>query len=130
MNRILSHLALLLLSILLSGSLFAQSSLPLTVPLPELLENQEVFIVKVDLAPGQEGTPHRHNAQVVVYVLSGEIEMQVNDEAPVRLTAGQTFLESPDDIHSASRNVSESEPASFLAFLVKEVGAPVSVPAE
>ena len=41
---------------------------------------------------------------------------------------GQTFYESPSDVHTVSRNASASTPAKFLVFMVKNVGAPVSVP--
>ena len=39
------------------------------MPLPELPENQEILVSEVNLAPGQESTPHRHNAHVFVYIL-------------------------------------------------------------
>ena len=55
--------------------------------------------------------------------------MQVKGGKEVTLTAGQTFYESPDDIHTVGRNASKTGPAKFLVFLVKEKGSPVSVPA-
>jgi len=45
------------------------------------------------------------------------------------LTAGQTFYESPSDVHTVSRNASDSKPAKILVLLVKDVGAPVTLPA-
>ncbi len=136
-HRFLRHRLLCLFPFLLLGSsLTAQenppqgATLPITVPLPALLENREVLMVRVDLEPGQASPPHRHHAHVMVYVLSGEIEMRVNEEEVVRLGPGQTFLETPDDVHSIGRNVSTTEPASFLAILIKEAGAPVTVPAD
>jgi quercetin dioxygenase-like cupin family protein len=82
----------------------------------------------VTLAPGEVGAPHRHNADVFVYVLSGAMVMQVKGGPLVTLHAGQTFYESPADIHVVSRNASKTEPAKFLAFFVKDKGAPNSVP--
>ena len=105
------------------------TTLPLTVPLPSLMENQEVVMVKVDLEPGQSSPPHRHHAYVFVYVLSGEVEMGVNEDQVLRLGPGGVFRETPNDVHSVSRNASTTEPASFLAVLIKEAGVPLTEPA-
>jgi len=43
----------------------------------------------------------------------------------VTLTAGQTFYEGPDDVHTVGRNASKTEPAKFVVFLLKNRGAPV-----
>jgi len=56
-------------------------------------------LVAVDRAdfPGKEGRMiardmvHRHNADALVYVLEGQIIMQVKDKPAVMLKAGQTF---------------------------------------
>lgn len=111
----------------LSGT---QSGMDATTPLPPLLENQEMRIVTVNLAPGQSSPPHRHNAHVFVYVLEGSIEMQVRGGALTRLGVGETFYESPDNIHEVSRNASTTESAKFLVHMLKTVGAPSSVPVQ
>jgi quercetin dioxygenase-like cupin family protein/peroxiredoxin len=87
---------------------------------------KEVTMVVVDCAPGCSSPIHRHNAQVFVYVLEGSMVMQVRGGKEVTLVAGQTFYENPDDIHTVSRNASTTQPAKFLAFLVKNKGEPVS----
>jgi quercetin dioxygenase-like cupin family protein len=43
---------------------------------------------------------------VFVYVLEGSIVMGLKGSKEVTLTAGQTFYESPDDIHTVGRNAS------------------------
>jgi quercetin dioxygenase-like cupin family protein len=92
------------------------------------IPGKEVVMVTVTYAPGA-GTPeHRHNANTFVYVLEGSVVMQVAGGKPVTLTAGQTFYESPTDIHSVSRNASATEPAKFLAILVKDIDKPATVP--
>ena len=35
----------------------------LNLPLTELAPNQEMLVLEIDLAPGQESMPHRHNAR-------------------------------------------------------------------
>ena len=56
--------------------------------------------------------------------------MQVKGDKEVTLEPGQTFYESPEDVHTVSRNASTSKPAKFLVFFVKQKGAPVTVPAK
>ena len=99
-------------------------------PLPAQLENLEMRIVTVDLAPGQGSSPHRHNAHVYVYVLEGTVEMQVEGGPLMRLGPGEMFFETPDDVHSVSRNASATEPAKILVHMLKPAGAPPTVPAK
>ena len=89
---------------------------------------KEVRMLTVEYAPGGSSRPHRHNAQVFVYVLQGSLRMQVRGLPAVTLKAGDTFYESPDDVHEVSANASETEPAKFLVFTVKDKSAPVSSP--
>jgi quercetin dioxygenase-like cupin family protein len=71
---------------------------------------------------------HRHNADAFVYVLEGSVVMQVKGGKEVTLTPGQTFYEAPDDIHVVGRNASQTKPAKFVVFMVKDKGAPALVP--
>jgi quercetin dioxygenase-like cupin family protein len=68
---------------------------------------------------------HRHDAQAVVYVLEGSIVMQVRGGDAVTLQPGQTFYEGPGDVHMVARNASDTVPARFLVFLVKDKAAPI-----
>jgi quercetin dioxygenase-like cupin family protein len=54
--------------------------------------------------------------------------MQVEGGKAVTLGPGQTFYESPDDVHAVSKNASDSQPAKFLVFFVKDKGASSLVP--
>jgi len=89
---------------------------------------KEGAMLTVVLAPGETSPVHRHNADVFVYVLSGAIVMQVKGGAPETLHAGQTFYEAPSDIHVVGSNASKTRPAKFIAFFVKDKGAPAVVP--
>jgi len=90
---------------------------------------QEADMLTVEYAPGATSAVHRHNAYTFVYVLQGSVVMQVKGGKEVTLGPGQTFYESPDDIHTVSRNASATKPAKFLVFFVKKKGAPPTVPA-
>ncbi len=113
---------------LIQGTNAATVTPLLTEALPPILANQEVVMLTVAYEPGEASTPHRHNAHTFVYVLEGEIGMQVEGGDEVALSAGGIFHELPADVHTVSRNRSNTQPAKFLVFLVKEVGAPTTVP--
>ena len=89
---------------------------------------KELLMISVEYPPGASDPVHRHNAQALLYVLEGSVIMGVNGEKPVTLTAGQTFYEGPNDVHTVGRNASKAMPAKFLVFLLKNKGAPVLVP--
>jgi quercetin dioxygenase-like cupin family protein len=90
---------------------------------------QEATMVTVEYAPGGSSPEHRHNAHVFVYVLEGSVVMQVKGGKEVTLGPGQTFYESPEDVHTVSRNASATQPARFLVFFAKPKGTPLTVPA-
>jgi quercetin dioxygenase-like cupin family protein len=85
-------------------------------------------MITVEYPPGVSDPVHRHDAQVMVYVLEGAVVMQVKGEAPVTLRAGDTFYEGPGDVHTVARNASQTAPAKFLVFFVKAKGAPILAP--
>ena len=94
------------------------------------VDGKEGTLTMVEYAPGGSDPAHRHNASVFVYVLEGAVVMQVKGGKEVTLGPGQTFYESPGDVHAVSRNASTTKPARFLAFFVKQKGAPLTVPAK
>jgi quercetin dioxygenase-like cupin family protein len=89
---------------------------------------KEGLMITVEYPPGASDPIHRHNASAFVYVLEGSIVMQVRGGKEVTLTPGQTFYEGPSDVHVVGRNASQTKPAKFVVFLVKDKGAPVLVP--
>ena len=89
---------------------------------------KEGLMITVEYPPGSSDPIHRHNAHAFVYVLEGSIVMQVKGGKEVTLTPGQSFYEGPSDIHVVGRNASQTKPAKFVVFLVKDKGAPVLVP--
>jgi quercetin dioxygenase-like cupin family protein len=94
------------------------------------LAGKEGMMLTVEYEPGAASTKHRHNAHVFVYVLEGSVVMQVEGGRPVTLEPGQTFYEAPGDVHSVSKNASDSKPAKFLVFIVKDKGTPPVLPAK
>jgi quercetin dioxygenase-like cupin family protein len=126
----MKHLLIPLLSLnLIAGTASASDvTTLLSRPIPAT-SAREGLMVRVVLAPGEESPAHRHNAQTFVYVLSGNVAMAVNSAEAMTLHAGDTFYESPTDVHTASRNLDPKNEAVLLVFFVKEPDAPPTVPA-
>jgi quercetin dioxygenase-like cupin family protein len=89
---------------------------------------KEITMITVEYPPGGTDPVHTHHAQALVYVLEGSIVMQVKGRDAVTLSPGQTFYEGPDDVHIVGRNASQTAPAKFVVFLVKDKGAPILTP--
>ncbi len=90
-------------------------------------DGKEVVMITVTYVPGGASLPHRHDAQVFVYVLEGAMTMQIRGQPIVTLHPGETFYEAPADIHQVSANASETAPAKILVFLVKDKAKPGSL---
>jgi quercetin dioxygenase-like cupin family protein len=89
---------------------------------------KEGRIIEVSYPPGAQDVVHRHDADAFVYVLEGQIIMQLKGQPAVTLKAGQTFYEGPTDVHVVGRNASNTEPARFVVVLLKGKGAPIFTP--
>ncbi len=90
------------------------------------MPGKEISMITVEYVPGGASLPHRHDAQVFVYVLEGAMTMQVSGGAPVTVHPGETFYEAPEDIHLVSANASLTAPAKILVFMVKDKARPAS----
>lgn len=126
----------LALTCLMSGTLVArESTVTPEARVARLLSKdlidvpgKEGLMITVEYPPGWSDPIHRHNADAFLYVLEGSIVMQVSGGKEVTLTPGQTFFEGPSDVHVVGRNASQSKPAKFVVFLVKDKGAPILIP--
>ncbi len=120
---------------------FLTALLMLTVVPAEAADVKELFAIDLADYPGKEGrmievsyppgardVVHRHDAHAFVYVLEGQIVMQLKDQPAVTLKAGQTFYEGPTDVHVVGRNASNTEPARSVVVLLKVKGAPILTP--
>ena len=86
----------------------------------EKLDGKEtrVSVVEVTLEPGQAGKPHRHPGPVIGYVLEGEYEWAINDQAAKTLKAGDTFYEPTGCLHRVSKNPAAKGNTRVLAVVL------------
>jgi quercetin dioxygenase-like cupin family protein len=84
------------------------------------IPGKSLVALVVDYAPGGASPSHTHakSAFIFGYVLSGEIESQVNDGPRRVYRAGESFYETPGSSHPVSRNASKTKPAKLLAVFV------------
>ncbi len=93
------------------------------------IPGKEGVVLTVTYPPGGAADEiHRHDAHAFVYVLEGSIVMQLRGAEPVTLKAGEGFYEGPNDVHVVGHNASDSQPAKFVVFLVKNQGIPAVLP--
>jgi quercetin dioxygenase-like cupin family protein len=98
--------------------------------IPDLhIEGWSATAVEVSYGPGEGSGAHRHPGITIAYVLEGEIRSKVGDEPEQTYTAGQMFIESPEQLHAVSRNASTTRPAKLLAILLAEKGKQLTTPA-
>ena len=91
-------------------------------------ETLDASLVEVTYPPGGSSSAHRHPCPVVGYVLEGALRMKLDGQPERVVRAGESFYETPADIHSVSANASASAPARFLAYFTCDHATPHSVP--
>ena len=95
--------------------------------LPDLtMKNWSVNVVEVSYGPGEASAAHRHPGITIAYVLEGEIRSKVGDGPERTYSAGEVFLETPNELHAVSRNASSAKPAKLLAVMLAEKGKPLT----
>lgn len=86
------------------------------------IPGKSLIAVVVDYAPGAASVAHKHAASAFIYayVVSGDIESQVDDGPKRVYHAGESFFEEPGAVHRISRNASDSRPVKLLAVFVTD----------
>ena len=85
------------------------------IEMTSLITMQEhmMYPVLCTVEPGYGNlTPHTHNGEEMVYIISGTVEYRINDEPPYILKAGDTFYYKGSELHSWQNN--SSKPAKLL----------------
>jgi len=88
---------------------------------------REIVLLKATFAPGDSTPAHQHPGLLVGYVLTGELEFQLEGQPLQRFTAGDRFYEPPESKHVISRNPGETT-TEVLAFIVREKDTPNMIP--
>jgi quercetin dioxygenase-like cupin family protein len=74
-----------------------------------------VHVVRLDFAPGQPTSLHKHPVPVIGYVLHGSFTVQVNGQPAHTYTEGQSIYEPADTQIDRFDNASKTDPATLIA---------------
>ena len=96
-------------------------------PLPGI-EGQTVIIKHFTLPAGFVGGKHFHPGAVYVYVLEGELTVELKDRT-LTVSKGEVYQEVPQMVMRA-RNMSASVPTKIVVFQVGDTGKPMMVKAK
>ena len=92
------------------------------------LQGYEMLAVRLDIVPGGvDPAPHRHDADTFVYVLQGDVEIELDGHKST-YSSGSMFHEPRNVLHSLLKNTSATKPASVLAIFVIKTGRDFFVP--
>lgn len=130
MKHVRTKAFVLLIASLVATDVLVANAATVTPLFSQLLQDvpgREVSMITVEYEPAASTPLHRHNAHTFVYVLEGAIMMQVEGGVLTTVNEGEVFYETPDDIHTVSRNASETAGARFLVFFIKHENAPSTV---
>jgi len=93
----------------------------------EGLPGWETRLYLIEYPPGADSGGHHHPVVGLGYMLRGTILSAFGDEQPTAIGEGESFVDAAHQIHTVSRNASETEPLRFvIAYTVKQ-GEPVTV---
>ena len=89
------------------------------------LDGKEMTVVHIAVPPGFVGKKHMHPGPVFVYMLEGEITVELEDGTKT-FKAGELY---PEDMNAAmvGRNISTTDDAEFLVFQVGDIGKPMMI---
>ena len=100
----------------------------LSTPLPQLDgDHLSATVVEVRYGPGESSPAHSHPCAVIGHVIEGTIRSLVAGEPEATYKAGESFYEKPNGVHAISANASQTAPARFVAILICDHQAPISV---
>lgn len=83
------------------------------------MEGRQVTVFRTELAPGYKASSHRHPGETFVYILSGRIISQLEDEEPRVYEAGDFFFEPAGALHSRFENGDPKNPAVYIVFGIR-----------
>ena len=83
---------------------------------------------ELEFAPGGVGESHRHPGPVVVYVLSGSVEVHLSGQSPKVFHAGESFSEDAHQLHVSTRNMSKRKPVRLLSYIISHKGEALTQP--
>lgn len=95
---------------------------------PVGLEGKKVIIKHFTLPAGYVGGKHFHPGHVFVYVLDGELIIQLEGESPTTIRAGELYQEPLHKVMQG-RNPSATQPTRIVVFQIGDADKPMMIKA-
>jgi quercetin dioxygenase-like cupin family protein len=90
--------------------------------------NREIITARIVFPPGTSFTAHQHPGVVAGYVLSGDLDFQIEGEPLQHLKSGNSFYEAPAEIHAIARNPRPDTATTVLVFILQRKGQSLVLP--
>jgi hypothetical protein len=81
-----------------------------------------------EFPPGYVGSKHRHPGPVVVCLLDGSLEVQLEGTPARTYGRGQCFAEEPHPLHVSTHNLSQTDTARVISYILSHDGEPLTQP--
>lgn len=94
------------------------------------VEGKEVHIVHFSAPPGFVGGKHSHPGPAFVYILEGQLTIEVEGMEPVTLGPGDVYAEPVGNKTMQAQNKSSTHGVKLVVFQVGDEGKPLMVKAE
>ena len=94
------------------------------------VEGKEVHIVHFSAPPGYEGGKHSHPGPAFVYILEGQLTIEVEGMEPATLGPGDVYAEPVGSKMMQAWNKSSTHGAKLIVFQIGEEGKPLMVKTE
>ena len=88
---------------------------------------REAIIANVEIAPGGSAGRHTHPGDEISYILSGEGEILMEGQPPLKVKAGDGFVTPGGTKHDAHNT--GTQPLRLVGVYVVEKGKPLATPA-
>lgn len=83
---------------------------------------------ELEFPPGFVGSKHRHPGPVVVCVVEGSLEVELEGVPAKTYGVRQCFTEEPHQLHIYTRNASKTEPVRIISYILSRNGEPLTQP--
>ncbi len=93
-------------------------------------EGKEVHIVHFSAPPGFEGGKHSHPGPAFVYILEGQLTIEVEGMEPVTLGPGDVYAEPVGSKTMQGWNKSSTHGVKLIVFQIGDEGKPLMVKVE
>lgn len=107
----------------------AKATKLLQTPLAEV-EGKEVHIIHFSAPAGFEGGKHSHAGPAFVYILEGQLTIEVEGMEPVTLGPGDVYAEPAGGKTMQAFNKSSTHGVKIVVFQIGDEGKPLMVKAE